>query len=90
MRVYLVFDSASSLVAILSADPQQIRALPRTGDELEQPIDVMPLSPRPLRGQTVHEIELPQELEGLSGADLRGELMRYQVKAGESRLIPLK
>jgi hypothetical protein len=41
----------------------------------------------PLPGQTVHDVDLPRDLEQLQGAELFEALMRYEVKLGKTELV---
>jgi hypothetical protein len=45
--------------------------------------------PEPLPGQTVHELELPRELQGLEGVDLHEALMGFRVRTGKAELVQL-
>jgi hypothetical protein len=44
--------------------------------------------PEPLEGQTIHEVELPAELEAIEdGADLMRALSDYRISAGKAKLV---
>ena len=44
--------------------------------------------PEPMEGQTIHEVELPAELESIEdGADLMRALSDYRISAGEAKLV---
>jgi hypothetical protein len=44
--------------------------------------------PEPLEGQTIHEVELPAELEAIEdGADLMRALSGYRISAGKAKLV---
>jgi len=40
-----------------------------------------------MAGQSVYELELPSELEGLEGDDLANALLRYRVTSGDPKLV---
>jgi hypothetical protein len=91
VRLYLIFDSRAKLIGTVPSGVQDVKttlpgvpAIP--GEQSEEVLQVSVL-PRPLPGQTVHEVEVPRELEGLSEVELHEALMSYQVKPGEAELV---
>jgi hypothetical protein len=58
-----------------------------TKDAEEDALQVEVLA-EPLKGQTVHEVESPAELEAIEeGADLLKALSDYRISAGEAKLV---
>jgi len=45
------------------------------------------VAPEPLEGQSIHEVDLPPELEKLEGAELLDGLRAYRVAVGEAKLV---
>lgn len=86
MRVYLIQDSEGKIVGTIPAGVQETDQVPKRDEPSEEAGTKVEIRPVPLPGQTVHEVELPRELESLSGLDLQNELIGYEVTAGEARL----
>ena len=69
MRVHLIQDSRGRIIATIPAGAGEFRTtlpgVPVTtndADEVALEVEVMP---EPLKGQTIHEVELPPELEAI-------------------------
>jgi hypothetical protein len=88
VRLHLILDSESRIVATVPSGVQETNQLPKR-DEPSEEVAKVEIRPVPLPGQTVHEVELPRELEGLSGVELHNALMGYQVQVGEAKLVQL-
>lgn len=86
MRVYLIQDSEGKIVGTIPAGVQETDQVPKRDEPSEEAGTKVEIRPVPLPGQTVHEVELPRELESLSGLDLQNALIGYEVTAGEARL----
>lgn len=92
MRVHLIQDSRGRIIAMIPSGASEVRTtLPgvpvTTKDAEEQELQVE-LVPEPLEGQTIHEAELPAELEAIEdGADLMRALSDYRISAREVKLI---
>jgi hypothetical protein len=90
MRVYVIQDDEGRIVATAPCGSRRVTTtLPGTpraaedarGHELE-----VEVTPRPLPGQTLHEVELPSELEHLAEMELHNALLRYRITSGEAKL----
>jgi hypothetical protein len=86
VRVYLIQDSEGKIVGTIPAGVQETDQVPKRDEPSEEAGTKVEIRPVPLPGQTVHEVELPRELESLSGLDLQNALIGYEVTAGEARL----
>jgi hypothetical protein len=92
MRVHLIQDSRGRIVAMIPSGAQKVRTtLPgvpvatKDAEEHELQVEIVP---EPLKGQTVHEVELPAELEAIEdGADLMRALSDYRISAAEAKLV---
>jgi hypothetical protein len=94
MRIYMIQDSEGRIVGTAPFGVQEFTEIPGDGklpDGSELPegdVARLEIVPVPLPGQTVHEVELPGELEDLSGPDLLTTLIGYEVKpTGETKLV---
>ena len=87
MRMYLILGSEGDIVAAVPADSQEVRSLPKTDEESNEFVSVE-FRPIPESDQTIYNVELPSELEQLSGVELQQALTRYQVKPPQASLIP--
>jgi hypothetical protein len=79
MRVYVIYDSEGRVVGTQTSEIQRV-----TTDRGEAEVQMTPV---PQEGQTIHEVELPSELDGLEAAELHNALAGYDVRAGEARLV---
>lgn len=86
MRVHLILDSEGSIVGFLPSGVQEVNQLPKQDGPSEE-VTRVEIRPLPQAGQTVHEVELPAELEALSGVELQSALVGYQIKAEAVRLV---
>jgi hypothetical protein len=92
MRVHLIQDSRGRIIAALPSGPQAVKTTlpgvsPTTKDAEEHELRVE-VVPEPLEGQTIHEVELPEELEAIEGgADLMSALSDYRISAGKAKLV---
>jgi hypothetical protein len=92
MRVYLILDSRGRIIATVPSGAHEVRTtLPgfpvATNDADEHALQVE-VVPEPLKGQTMHEVELPAELEAIGeGPDLVKALLDYRISSGEAKLV---
>lgn len=93
MRVHLIQDSRGRIIGTTRSGTQEVKTtLPgvpvTTKDAAEETLQVE-LAPEPLKGQTIHQVELPAELEAIEeGDELLKALSDYRISAGEARLVP--
>jgi hypothetical protein len=94
MRIYLIQDSENRIVGTVPFGVQEFTEIPGNGKlpdgrELsEGDVARLEIVPVPHAGQTIHEVELPKELEDLNGPDLLTALVGYEVKlAAEAKLV---
>jgi hypothetical protein len=98
MSLYVIHDSEGRLVGTVPSGVQEVKtSLPgvqivvaKEGEEQSGEILQVEIVPEALPGQTVHEVELPQELQGLEGLDLHNALMGFRVKTAEAKLVQLR
>ena len=92
MRVHLIQDSRGRIIGTTPLGAQEVKTtLPgvpvTTKDAVEEALQVE-LAPEPLKGQTIHEVELPAELAAIEeGDELLKALSDYRISAGEARLV---
>jgi hypothetical protein len=92
MRVHLIQDSRGRIIATVPSGADEVRTtLPgahaTTKDAEEHALQVE-VVPEPLKGQTIHEVELPAELEAIEeGPDLMKALQDYRISSGEPKLV---
>ena len=92
MRVHLIQDSRGRVIAVIPSGAHEVRTtlpgVPVTTKDAEEHELQVELVPEPLEGQTIHEVELPAELEAIKdGADLMRALSDYHISAREVKLI---
>jgi hypothetical protein len=92
MRVHLIQDSRGTIIATIPAGAAEFRTtlpgVPVTTKDAEEDAFQVEVVPEPLKGQTVHEVELPAELEGIEdGAELLKALLDYRIAAGAAKLV---
>jgi hypothetical protein len=92
MRVHLIQDSRGRIIATVPSGANEVRTtlpgVPVTTEGAEEQALQVEVVPEPLKGQTVHEVELPAELEAIQeGTDLVRALSDYRVSAGEAKLV---
>lgn len=92
MRVQLIQDAGGRIIATVPAGATEFRTtlpgVPITTKDAEQDALQVEVVAEPLKGQTVHEVDLPAELEAIEeGADLLKALADYRVSAGEAKLV---
>jgi hypothetical protein len=92
MRVYLICDSRGKVVGTAPVGVQEVKtSLPGTGVSKEAPEEeVLQVHavPEPLPGQTIHEVDLPPELEALEeGSDFVKAVSEYRIEMAEVRLV---
>jgi hypothetical protein len=92
MRVHLIQDSRGRVIAVIPSGAHEVRTtlpgVPVTTKDAEEHELQVELVPEPLEGQTIHEVELPAELEAIEdGADLMRALSDYHISAREVKLI---
>jgi hypothetical protein len=92
MRVQLIQDSRGRIVGSVPSGSVEVKTTPPgvplwEKDAEEQSLQVEVVL-EPLEGQTIHEVELPAELERVEdGADLLKALSEYRVSFGEAKLV---
>ena len=92
MRVQLIQDSRGRIVGTAPSGPTEVRTtLPgdpvSRKDAKEETLQVEVVL-EPLKGQTIHEVELPAELAEMSdGAELLTALAEYRISGGEVKLV---
>jgi hypothetical protein len=92
MRVHLIEDSRGTIIGTIPSGAQEVETtLPgvsvATKDAERNALQVE-LAPEPLKGQTIHEVELPAELEAIKeGSDLLKALLDYRISTGEAKLV---
>ena len=92
MRVHLIQDSRGRIIATLPSGAHKVKTtLPgvsvttQDAEEFELQVELIP---ELLGGQTIHEVELPAELEAIEdGAELMKALSDYRISAGEAKLV---
>lgn len=97
MAIYLIQDSDGRLVGTVSSGVQEVKTLlpgvrmpvAKGAEEPSEEILKVEIVPEPLPGQTVHELELPRELQGLEGVDLHEALMGFRVRTGKAEFVQL-
>jgi hypothetical protein len=82
----VIQDSEGKIVGTVPAGVQETDQVPRSDEPSEEAGTKVQIRPVPLPGQTVHEVELPRELEDLRGFELHNALIGYEVTAGEPKL----
>jgi hypothetical protein len=92
MRVHLIQDSRGRIVAAIPAGTSEFRTtlpgVPVTMKDAEEDALEVEVVPEPLEGQTVHEVELPPELESIDeGPELLKALLDYRISAGGAKLV---
>ena len=92
MRVHLIQDSRGRIIATIPAGAGEFRTtlpgVPVTTKDAEEDALQVEVMPEPLKGQTIHEVELPAELEAIEeGADLLKALLDYRIAAGAAKLV---
>jgi hypothetical protein len=92
MRVQLIQDSRGRIIATIPAGTNEFRTtlpgVPVTTEDAEEDALQVEIVVEPLEGQTVHEVELPAELESFEdGTDLLRALSGYRVSGGDAKLI---
>jgi hypothetical protein len=98
MGLYVIYDSEGRLVATVPSGVQEVKtSLPgvhivagKEDKEQSEEILQVEIVPESLPGQTVHEVELPRDLQDLEGLDLHNALMGFRVKRGEAKLVQLR
>jgi hypothetical protein len=92
MRVHLIQDSLGRIIATAPSGADEVRTtlpgVPVTTKDAEEHALQVEVVPEPLKGQTIHEVELPAELEAIeAGPDLVTALSDYRLSAGEAKLV---
>jgi hypothetical protein len=92
MRVHLIQDSGGRIIATTPSGADEVRTtlpgVPVTTKDAEEYTLQVEVVPEPLKGQTIHEVELPAELEAIEeGPDLVRALSDYRLSAGEAKLV---
>ena len=91
MRVVLVQDFEGRIVGTAPSGVEEVKtSLPGTPvseREAQEEALQVEVVPEPLEGQSIHEVDLPPELEKLEGAELLEGLQAYRVAVGEAKLV---
>jgi hypothetical protein len=92
MRVQLIQDSRGRIVGTAPSGPMEVRTtlpgVPASRKDAEEESLQVEVVLEPLKGQTIHEVELPAELERIEdGSDLLKALSEYRISAGEAKLV---
>jgi len=92
MRVQLVQDSRGRIVGTAPSGPMEVRTtlpgVPASREDAEEETLQVEVVLEPLKGQTIHEVELPDELEKIEdGSDFLKALSEYRISAGEAKLV---
>ena len=92
MRVQLIQDSRGRIVGTAPSGPMEVRTtlpgVPESSKDAEQETFQVEVVLEPLKGQTIHEVELPAELEKIEdGSEFLKALSKYRVSAGEAKLV---
>jgi hypothetical protein len=92
MRVHVIQDSRGRIIATTPSGANEVRTtlpgVPVTSKDAEEHELQVEVVPEPLKGQTIHEVELPAELEAIEeGPDLVKALADYRILAGEAKLV---
>jgi hypothetical protein len=92
MRVHVIQDSRGRIIATTPSGANEVRTtlpgVPVTSKDAEEHELQVEVVPEPLKGQTIHEVELPAELEAIEeGPDLVKALADYRISAGEAKLV---
>jgi len=92
MRVQLVQDSRGRIVGTAPSGPMEVRTtlpgVPESSKDAEQETFQVEVVLEPLKGQTIHEVELPDELEKVEDAsDFLKALSEYRISTGEAKLV---
>jgi hypothetical protein len=86
VRVNLILNAEGSIVGTIPSGVQEVNQIPKKDGPSEE-VTQVEIRVVPQSGQTVHEVELPPELEALSGVELQNAVIGYQIKTEEARLV---
>jgi hypothetical protein len=92
MRVHLIQDSRGRIIGTVTSGVEEVRTtlpgVPTSMKDAEEETFEVEVVPEPLKGQTIHEVELPPELAAIEdGDDLLKALSEYRISAGEAKLV---
>ena len=98
MRVHVVQDAEGRIIGTAPSGVEEVKTslpgnpLPHTrpqtkGEKAEGETLEVTITADPMAGQSVYELELPSELEGLERDDLTNALLRYRVTSGDPKLV---
>ena len=92
MRVHLIQDSRGRIIATTPSGADEVTTtlpgVPVTTKDAEEQALRVEVVPEPLKGQTIHEVELPSELEAIEdGTELVKALSGYRISTGEAKLV---
>ena len=92
MRVQLVQDPRGRIIGTAPSGPMEVRTTlpgnPVSRKDAEEESLQVEVVLEPLKGQTIHEVELPADLAGIEdGADLLKALSEYRISVGEAKLV---
>jgi hypothetical protein len=92
MRVHVIQDWQGRVIATTPSGADEVRTtlpgVPVTTKDAEEQALQVEVVPEPLKGQTIHEVELPAELEAIEeGPELVKALSDYRLSAGEAKLL---
>ena len=92
MRMHLVQDARGAIVAAVPSGASEVTTtlpgVPVNAKDAEEVALEVEVVPEPLKGQTIHEVELPPELAAIDeGPEFVKALSGYRVVAGEAKLV---
>ncbi len=92
MRVHVIQDSKGAIIGTIAAGVTEVRTTPPgvqvSDQDANEEVLQVEVMPEPRKGQTIHEVELPPELEKLDDAgDLLKALSDYRIEGGEVKLV---
>ena len=92
MRVQLIQDSRGRIAGFAPSGPMEVRTtlpgVPASKKDAEEESLQVEVVLEPLKGQTIHEVELPAELEKIEdGSELLKALSEYRISVGEAKLV---
>jgi hypothetical protein len=91
MRVHVIQDSRGRVIAMIPSGTTTVRTtlpgVPATTKDAEEHELQVEVVAEALEGQTIHEVELPAELEAIDdGAELMKALSDYRISTREAKL----
>lgn len=91
MKAHVIQDSRGRIIGTAPHAVEEVRTtlpgVPISEKEAEEEALQLEVVLEPLEGQTIHEVELPDELASLEGADLLKALSEYRLTVGKAKLV---